>query len=221
MFENFNTFSLTALDLQAKVLLPIKTFYQEAIFEFNALYQDIRNVLIENYGVISTTAKQLYRHPKQTLSVWYEHAQTASQYFYQQTQQSLLTTYQDWQLSFSVSKDKSIQYLQSSWHDTEQFGINSLQSITQLGKQTEQLWQAFISNPEQFMLGIITPLVQYMNNLTDETEAKLISSYYLLIEFFNVLTSKSLSVLQNVYKDSLASVLNIYSDVIGSLVLIS
>jgi hypothetical protein len=79
----------------------------------------------------------------------------------------------------------------------------------------------FMDNPEQFMLSALAPITDYMTSHSADAEAILISSYYALADFFSLLMAQPSATLQALSHNALSALLDVYFDVISSLLVIA
>ncbi len=221
MFNQSDFFTIRQLDLENKLILPTTKLYGQVSFQFNALYQDIRRVLIDVHSAIATTAKQVYEHPVATLTAWYEQAAYTSTALYTQVQTATSPIYQDWQIKVNAGKEKTGQYLQAFWDNPEQVTLATFEPVTRyvtaVTERSDRYWQLFMDNPEQFMSNSLAPVTHYLASLSDNAEAFLISNYYTLTHLFSLLMTQPSSTLQALYRNTLSALLDAYFDIISSL----
>jgi hypothetical protein len=225
MFNQPDFFAIRQLDLENKLILPTTKLYSQVNFKLNALYQDIQTVLIDFHGKVAVAGKQLYDHPVETLTTWYEQTAYTGNALYAQVQTSVLPIYQDWQVKVNAGKDATSQYLQAFWNNPDQVALAAIEPVTRyvtaVSVQSEHYWQLLLDNPEQFMVSAFAPVTGYLVSLTQETEAVLISSYYALAELFRLLMSQPSVTLQALYHNTLAALLEAYFDIISSLLVLA
>jgi hypothetical protein len=225
MFNQPDFFTIQQLDLENKLILPTTKLYSQVSFKLNALYQDIHTVLIDFHGKVAVAGKQVYDHPVETLTAWYEQAAYAGNALYAQVQTSVLPTYQGWQVKVNAGKEATSQYLQAFWDNPDQVTLATLEPVTRyvaaVTGQSERYWQLFLDNPEQFMASVLSPVTGYLASLTQETEAVLISSYYVLAELFRLLMMQPSATLQALYHNTLSALLDAYFDTVSSLLVIA
>lgn len=218
-------FTIRQLDLENKLILPTTKLYDQVGFQLNTLYQDIRSILIDAHYVVSATAKQVYEHPVETMTAWYNQAVYTGTTLYAQAQAAVAPVYQQWQVQVNSSKDKTTRFLQAFWDNPEQVTRTTVEPVTRyvtaVAKQSEQYWQVFIDNPEQFMANALAPVTGYLTSLTNDAEAVLISSYYALADLFSMLMAQPSATVQALYRNTLSALLDVYFDVISSLLIIA
>ncbi len=221
IFNHPDFFTHRQFDLENKLILPTTKLYSQISFQFNTLYQDIRTALIDVHGVVATAAKQVYAHPIETLTTWYD----SGAVWYAQAQAAVLPVYQHWQVNVDRGKEKAVQYLQAFLDNPEQVAVATFDPVTRyatsIAEQSAEYWQAFMANPEQFMTAAFTPLTSYLVSLSVEAEAVLISSYYMLADLFSVLMAQPLATVQALYRNTLDALLEVYFEVISSLLVIA
>ena len=81
----------------------------------------------------------------------------------------------------------------------------------------ERYWQLFMDSPEQFMMDALASITGYRGELGENAEAVLISSYYALADLFGLLLAQPASTLQAMYRKTLSALLDVYFEVISSL----
>jgi hypothetical protein len=225
MFNQPDFYTISQLDVKNKLILPSTELYRQISFKVNALYQDIHNSLINAHSVVATASKQVYEHPFETLTAWYEQTAYAGNTLYAQVQASVLPVYQDWQVKVSAGKQATGQYLQAFWENPEQVTLVTIEPLTRyvaaIGVQSERYWQLLLDNPEQLLASVLAPVTGYLASLTQETEAVLISGYYVLAELFSLLMKQPSVTLQALYHNTLSALLEAYFDIISSLLAIA
>ncbi|MCK9397811.1 MAG: hypothetical protein M0Q44_19750 [Methylobacter sp.] len=224
-FNQPDFFTIRQLDLENKLILPTTQLYGQVSFQLNSLHQDIRSALIDAHGVVAAAAKRVYEHPVETLTAWYDQAAYTGTAFYAQAQTAVLPVYQNWQAKVSTGKEKTGQYLQAFWDNPEQVTLAAFEPVTRYvataSEQSERYWQMFMDNPEQFMLTALAPITDYMTSHSADAEAILISSYYALADFFRLLMAQPSATLQALSHNALSALLDVYFDVISSLLVIA
>lgn len=218
-------FAYRQLDLENKLILPTTQLYKQVSFQLNTLYQAIRNTLIDAHGVVASAAKQVYDQPLPTLSAWYEQAAQTGGVFYAETQAVLMPIYQEWRGKISMGTEKAGQYLQAFWDNPEQVTVETMapvaQYVTTAAAQSGQQWQQFLENPEQFMAAALAPISNNLSSFTDATEAALISSYYALAELSDLLMAQPSATVQALYHNTLSALLDIYFELVSSLLVMA
>jgi len=225
MFNDPDFFTIRQLDLENKLILPTTKLYGQVSFQLNALYNDIRSVLIDAHHVVSAAAKQVYDHPVATMTAWYEQAVYTGTALYAQAQTTVSPVYQHWQAQVIARKEKTTHSLQAFWDNPEQVTRATFEPVTRyvtaVAGQSEQYWQMFMDNPEQFMLTALAPVTGYLSSLTHDAEAVLISSYYALADLFSLLMAQPTATVQALCRNTLSAMLDVYFDVISSLLVIA
>lgn len=225
IFNQPDFFTIRQLDLENKLVLPTTQLYGQVSFQLKALYHDIRSVLTEAHSVVASAAKQVYEHPVETLTAWYDQAAYTGGTLYAQVQAVVLPIYQDWQVQMNAGKEKSGQYLQAFWDSPEQVTLSTFEPVTRyvttVAEQSGRYWQMFLDNPEQFMTTALGPVTGYLASLSEDAEAVLISSYYALADLFSLLMAQPSATLQALYRNTLSALLDVYFDVISSLLVIA
>ena len=213
--------TIRQLDLENKLILPTTKLYSQISFKLNALSQDIHSALIDVHSIVANAAKQVYEHPVETLTAWYEQAVYTGAAIYAQGQTSVLQVYQGWQVKVNLAKEKTGQYLQAFWDNPEQVASATFEPVTRyvtaITEQSERDWQLFMDSPGQFMMDALAPITGYLGELGENAEAVLISSYYALADLFGLLLAQPASTLQAMYRNTLSALLDVYFEVISSL----
>ena len=213
------------LDLENKLILPTTKLYSQISFKLNALSQDIHSALIDVHSIVANAAKQIYDHPVETLTAWYEQAVHSGAAIYAQGQTSVLPVYQGWQVKVNLAKEKTGQYLQAFWDNPAQVTSATFEPVTRyvtaITEQSERSWQLFMENPEQFMMTALAPITGYLSALGENAEAVLVSSYYALANLFSLLIAQPLATFQALYRNALSALLDVYFEVISSLMVMA
>lgn len=225
MFNQPEFFTIRQLDLENKLILPTTQLYGQVSFQLNALYQNIRSALTDAHNVVATAAKQVYAHPMETTAAWYDQAVYTGGALYAQIQAVVLPVYRDWRVQLNRGKEATVQYLQVFWDNPEQVALATVEPVTRYvttaATQSGQYWQMFIDNPEQFTISALAPVSAYLASLTEDAEAVLISSYYALAELFGLMAAQPSATLQALYHNALSALLDVYFNVISSLLVIA
>lgn len=225
MFNDPNFFTIRQLDLENKLILPTTKLYGQVSFQLNVLYQDIRSVLIDAHYAVAAAAKQLYEHPVTTMTAWYEQAAYTGAALYAQAQTVVSPVYRHWQVQVTTGKEKTTQFLQAFWANPEQVTLATFEPVTRyvtaVTEQSERYWQLFMDNPEQFTVTALAPVTGYLSSLSQDAEAVLISSYYALADLFSLLMAQPSATVQALYHNTLSALLDVYFDVISSLLVMA
>jgi len=225
MLNQPDFFTIRQLDLENKLVLPTTKLYNQFSFQLNALYQDIHSALIGVHSVVAAASKQVYEHPMETLTAWYDQAVYTGTTLYAQAQTSVLPVYQGWQVKVNSGKEKTGQYLQAFWDNPEQVTLSTIEPVTRyvtaVTEQSERYWQLFMEDPEQFMVTALAPVTGSLSTLGENAEAVLISKYYVLTDLFSLLIAQPSATLQASYRNALAALLDVYFDLISSLLVMA
>ena len=225
MFNQPDFLIIRQLDLENKLILPTTKLYSQVGFKLNALSQDIQSALIDVHSLLANAARQVYEHPVETLTAWYEQAVYSGAAIYAQSQDSVLPVYRGWQVKLNLAKEKTGHYLQAFWDNPEQVTSATIEPVTRyvtaITEQSERNWQLFMENPEQFMMTSLAPITGYLSSLGENADTVLVSSYYALADFFSVLTAQPLATFQALYRNALSALLDVYYEVISSLMVMA
>lgn len=220
IFNAPDFFTIRQLDLENKLYLPTSKLYSQVRFQLNDMYQDIHNVLIDAHNVVASSAKQVYEHPLETMTAWYEQAGNSSAALYDQIRETVLPVYQNWHVKIITGKEHTLQHLKAFWNDPEQTTRAALEPVTRTiasaSELAEKNLQLFLDNPEQFMVSATAPVTTYLASLTESSKVVLLDAYDALTELFSLLASQPSATLQALYHNALSSLLDVYYDVISS-----
>lgn len=223
-FNQPDFFTVRELDVENKLILPTKALYNQVSFQFHALYQDISSALSNAYDFVAIHTRQLYIHPTKTLSVWYDQAAAMSTTYYTQAQAAVSPVYQNWQVQLDASKEAITENFQAFWNNPEQVTVETFQPVMQFvttaTEQSSQYLKLLLDNPEQFMASAFAPVTHYLSSLSEDAEAMLISSYYALADLFKLMLEQPSATLESLYHNTLSSLLDVYFDIISSLLAI-
>lgn len=192
IFKNPDFFDLKPLDLENKLILPTRELYANMSLQLNELYQQIKAVLIDWHTEMAATAKQWYAHPVETTSQWYAQAIDQGTQLYAQLNEV---------------------YLPKAEAVYEQ----SIAEATQWGRQAGEFWQAFYDQPQAAVATLVEPVTNYANHALDVSEAYLLSIYSAMLELFDLLLEQPAQTLEAVYQNMLAGLLEVYYQLISSL----
>jgi len=224
-FNHPDFFANRQLDLENKLILPTTQLYQQIGFQLNVLYRDIRNTLIDAHGAVASAAKQAYDQPLATLNAWYEQTAQTGGVLYANTQAVVLPLYQDWQGKVSVGREKASRYWQAFWDNPEQATVEALapatRYVTAAAEQSGQQLQLFLQNPEQYLAGALEPITLYLGSFSAAAEARLVSSYYALAELSGLLMAQPSATVQALYRNTLAALLDVYFELVSSLLVMA
>ncbi|MCX7097559.1 MAG: hypothetical protein NTV43_06590 [Methylococcales bacterium] len=221
MINQPDFFPLPPLDLENKLLLPTAKLYGQATMQLTALYQDIRTALVNAHTIVANTAKQVYEHPIETMTAWYDQAVYSGISLYAQAQSTIVPVYQGWQVKVNMGKERAGQNLQAFWDNPEQMAAAAFEPVTRYvasaSGQTERYWQLLTDRPEQFFAAVFTPIGHYMAELADTAEAGLISAYHLLANAIYLMLAKPSETIQALYHNGLSALLDAYFGIVSSL----
>lgn len=225
MFNKSDFLAIPQLDLENKLVLPSHQLYGQMSFQVKALYQDIHDLLISAHEVIALTAKHAYENPVTTFTAWYDQATQFSTNSYAQVHSTLLPLFQDWQGQFTVAKQEAGQYFQAFRENPEQVAQATFEPVTRLAlavtEQSEQHWHLFLQSPEQFISDLLAPISSFVKTFSADAEANLISSYYALAGVVDMLLAQPVVALRAMYSNTLSVLLDVYFDIISSMLVLA
>jgi hypothetical protein len=279
MLSNSDFFTIPPLDVENKMIQPTVRLYQKLSFKFNTLSQDIQNTWLDMqsstiagikqmyrhpddtirlwYGQaadtgaqlyarlnsewqslyqkmsqtalnvrdsIATTAQQFYEHPGPTVTAWYQHAGNKGNALIAEAQTELQPIYQQWQTTLTAGKTKAeqaVDHLQTLLEHPQQAALSALEPVARTAAnasaQAEHYLQMFLAHPAEFIASMIAPLTAYIKSESAEAKAALIDTYYGLVDMANLIASQPGLMIHAFYNKTLAALLNVYYDVISSL----
>ncbi|MDD5275895.1 MAG: hypothetical protein PHR16_07405 [Methylovulum sp.] len=225
LYNHPEFFTNRQLDLENKLILPTRQLYNQVSWQLKTLYQAIRDLLIDVHSTVATLARQVYDQPVPTLTAWYEQAAQAGSIYYAQTEAVLMPVYHDWQIKLSAGTEKTGQYLQALWDNPKQVATTTLEPVTQYvvtaAGQSAQYLQQLLDDPELFVANALAPLSNYLSVFSEAAQATLLSSYYALAELSSQLIGQPSATLQAVYHNTLSALLEVYFEVISSLLVMA
>lgn len=238
-----NKLFLPSAKLYDQVNLQLTAAYEDFRFQINNLYLDICKALSETQSTLTSTALDIYERPTETfsgwyaqatntavqayerpieaLSVWYDQATSSGVDLYAKAQTTALSTYQNWQVQLVSCKDKTGQYLQTFWENPQQVALSKLEPVTHYlntsAEQSQLYVQNVMDNLEQLPTAIIAQVIHHISAMGDSTEAFIISSFYTLADFARILADQPSATLHVLYNNTLANLLDVYFNIISSL----
>lgn len=196
-------------------------FYDQVNLQMNTLYRDVSNTAAEVQSSVAAIAKRIYEHPGETAAALYEQAGNKSTALYTEIQAEVQPVYQHWQVNISTAKDKTVQSLQAFLDHPQEATLEVLKPVTSnaaaASEQAERYLQLFMDNPEQFLVSAVAPAANYLSLQTESAKTALINTYYALGDMFGLLASQPTAALHAMYTKALSALLDVYFDVISSL----
>ncbi|CCE21819.1 hypothetical protein [Methylotuvimicrobium alcaliphilum] len=195
IFKNPDFFDLKPLDLEHKVFLPTRELYSSLSLQLNELYRQIKTVLLDWHAEVAVSAKQFYAHPVETGSQWYAQAIDYGTQMYAQVNEVYFPK------------------VESMYEQT-------IVAATQLGRQAGEHWQAFYDHPQATVAAMVEPVTNYTNQAIDVAEVYFVSVYSAILDLFDLMLEQPTETLEAVYQNALAALLDIYFQMISSLLAI-
>ncbi|MBU2570026.1 MAG: hypothetical protein KJ725_08305 [Gammaproteobacteria bacterium] len=192
IFKKPDFFDFKPLDLEHKVFLPTRELYSSLSLQVSELYRQIKTVLLDWHAEVAVTAKQIYAHPVETGSQWYAQAVDYGAQMYAQVNEVYFPK------------------VESMYEQT-------VVDATQLGLQAGEFWQAFYDHPQATVAALIEPVTNYTNQAVDVVEVYFVSVYSAIVDLFNLMLEQPTETLEAVYQNALAGLLDIYFQLISSL----
>lgn len=192
IFKDPDFFDLKPLDLENKVFLPTRELYSSLSLQLNELYRQIKTVLLDWHAEVAVAAKQFYAHPLETGSQWYAQAVDYGAQMYAQVNEVYFPK------------------VESMYEQT-------IAEATQLGRQAGEFWQAFYDHPQATVAALVEPVTNYTNQALDVAEVYFVSVYSAILELFDLMLEQPTETLEAVYQNVLAGLLDVYFQMISSL----
>jgi hypothetical protein len=189
--------------------------------QLNQLYQDAAKVALKAHSQVATAAKQIYEHPKDTATAWYQQASHESAGLVAKMQAEIHPVYQQLHVNISKVKDNTIQDLQTFLDHPQQTTIAVLEPVTRNAaaviEQAEKNLLFLKNSPEQFLASAFTPVTNYLSTQTESTKTALLNSYSTLVDLTNLLASQPNAAFHAIYNKTLSALLDVYFTLISSL----
>lgn len=192
IFKDPDFFDLKPLDLEHKVFLPTRELYSSLSLQLNELYQQIKTVLLDWHAEVAVSAKQFYAHPVETGSQWYAQAVDYGAQMYAQVNEVY-------------------------YPKVESMYEKTIVATTQLGRQSGEFWQAFYDHPQATVATLVEPMSSYANHALEVSEDYLISIYSAMLDLIDLLMEQPAETMEAVYQNTLAALLDVYYQLISSL----
>jgi hypothetical protein len=93
----------------------------------------------------------------------------------------------------------------------------TIAEATQLGRQAGEFWQAFYDHPQATVAALVEPVTNYTNQALDVAEVYFVSVYSAILELFDLMLEQPTETLEAVYQNALAGLLDVYFQMISSL----
>lgn len=195
IFKDPDFFDLKPLDLEHKVFLPTRELYSSLSLQLNELCQQIKTVLLDWHAEVAVSAKQFYAHPVETGSQWYAQAIDYGTQMYAQVNEVYFPK------------------VESMYEQT-------IVAATQLGRQAGEFWQAFYDHPQATVAALVEPVTNYTNQAIDVAEVYFVSVYSAILDLFELMLEQPTETLEAIYQNVLAELLDVYFQMISSLLVI-
>ncbi len=192
IFKDPDFFDLKPLDLEHKVFLPTRELYSSLSLQVNELYRQIKTVLLDWHADVAFAAKQFYAHPVETGSQWYAQAIDYGAQIYAQVNEVYFPK------------------VESMYEQT-------IVETTQLGRQAGEFWQAFYNHPQATVAALLEPVTNYTNQALDVADVYFASVYSAILELLDLMLEQPTETLEAVYQNALAGLLDVYFQMISSL----
>lgn len=203
IFTNPDFLALRPLDLDNKLFLPTSELYRQTISRLNTFYHDVNQVLGNLHDVIAAEARGFYDHPFETATNFYDQMVAYGAGVYALVSEQILPR-------------------------AEATFRQIVDNMAKLMQQTGEFWQAFYDNPEAATVSLIEPVAAQLSSMIDASQsyleasleasvAYLISVYSALVDFFKLLLDQPSATLYALYQNTLAALLDVYFDLVSSL----
>ena len=195
IFKNPDFFDLKPLNLENKVFAPTRELYSNLSVQVNELYRQIKTVLLDWHAETATAAKQWYEHPVETTSQWYAQAIDYGSQMYTQLNEV---------------------YLSKAEAAYEQ----GIADAVQIGRQAGEFWQAFYDHPQATVAALVEPVAIHAKQALEASEAYLSAMYTAVLELVDLLLEYPAETLEAVYQNALAGLLDVYYQLVSSLLIV-
>lgn len=192
IFKNPDFLDFKPLDLENKLFLPTRELYSNLSLQLNELCQYSKTALLAWHADVAVAAQQFYAHPVETAEQWYAQAI-------------------DYGANMYVRVNEV--YLPKAEAVYEQMAAEA----TGFGRQAGEFWQAFYDHPQAAVAVWAEPAVNSANRALEVSEAYLAAVYSAMLELFGLLLEQPAETLAAVYQNTLAALLDVYYQLISSL----
>ncbi|WP_428356533.1 hypothetical protein [Methyloprofundus sp.] len=188
------------LDYQAKIITPSKQLYQQLSTQADELFAQAKESAIELHAQIAESGLDLYQHPTETATRWQAQAVEKGNELY-----SILNT--------EIIPSAQADYIQL------------VSNVTNYGIRSRESFQVFLDNPEKVTVEAFTAFNQALTLFIDKSVN--VSSIILdelsakADEIITLLIEQPIQTVENIYYDSLATLLNNYFEIVSSLIITS
>lgn len=198
--------------------------YNRLSAELQDWYGDLGRTAVDVHASVATAAHELYQHPAAAMTAWYQHAGDKGGALMTKAQAELQPIYQQWQTTLNVGKakaDRAVDYLQNAWEHPQQTALSALEPVTRsaasAAAQAEHYLQLFLASPSEFTASMLAPLSAYIKTESASAKAALIDSYHTLVDMASLIAAQPGLTLHALYNKTLSALLNVYYDVVSSL----
>lgn len=180
------------IDFENKLIEPTLKLYYQIGEQLTILYSDIRSLLIDVHDHAAVMVRRFYDQPLESLNTWSDRLTAIGDDFRARVEYQWLPDaeafYRYWQARVVAESDAA--------------GAS---------------WRHFQDDPERFALEVLTAMANHLNSVADGIEALLINQYYVLSELLSWISSQPATAMQAAYHHALAKLLDIYYDIVSSL----
>lgn len=182
------------LDLENRVVIPTHRLYNQLGTELAARYAESKNYLIDLHTQTASAAQQLYQHPVDTSTAWYQQAVFSGQQLYQTFNQQL-------------------------WPETvSQLGIWAVNTREWL-LESQRVLQALADNYPRITADTVSHVRHNASMMLDLAMEKLRQLQSLLVDVTTALMDAPLVTLENYVMGVLNALLSAYFELISALLL--
>lgn len=180
------------IDFENKLIAPTLKLYYQIGEQLTILYSDIRRLLIDIHDHAAVMVRRFYDQPLESLNTWSDRLTAIGDDFRARVEYQWLPDaeafYRHWQARVIAESDAA--------------GAS---------------WRRFQDDPERFALDVLTAMANHLDSIADSIEALLINQYYVLSELLSWISSQPATAMQAAYHHALAKLLDIYYDIVSSL----
>lgn len=214
--NNFYLPVIQQFDLENKLIAPALHLYTQFVMQLKTLYQTASNTILDlaasstqaydhlvmklkmfyqltskTFLDVAASSRQAYNHPGETLTAWYNSVNNSGS-----------------ELMLSIKSQmipKTYEYYQQS-----------TATLTQISEKTQLGFQAFFSHPKQSADAVLQTLSHSVTVTAGKGATAAIDSYNTILNSFNSASEQLSAALQSMYKNTMASLLDTYVELISS-----
>lgn len=185
------------LDYHAKVVAPSKQLYEQLSTQADEFIAQAKESALELHARVAESSLEFYQHPTETATRWQAIAVDKGNEYY------------------ATLNNEIIPKLQADYQ-------HLASNVADYGIQSRQSFQFFIDHPEKVTVEAFSSLNQALITFLDrsmDVSAMILDNLSAkATEIINLLIEQPIETMENIYYESLASLLNSYFEVVSSLI---